>query len=96
MQKHEWVIVLLLVMGGAFVGTVGSVFIDEKFVNPPLQLIGVCSPPYHLTFNSQHIAEGCVLYTIATQTAANGQVTQKNVSMPEGQLYYYNDTELKG
>ena len=96
LQEHQWVIVLLIIVGGVFAGIGGGLFFD-RVAYPPVQVWGVCqySQGQHLLHDKQGNAIGCVTYTIISITANNGAVTYKNQSIPAGSFYYYNGTKFR-
>ncbi len=81
-SKGEVIFIVVLIVLASFGGSMIGFQVDQHFINPPAQLIGVCSPPAIITNG------GC--YIVTTSTDSSGK-THTNYQ-PSGTLYLYNGT----
>ena len=93
-KEKAWVIIIAMILGGAFAGIFGSLTVLEA-TNKPVQLWDVCSSPAHLTLSATGTPTGCIESTIVTQTV-NGAPQVKNETIPAGTLYLINGTHYSG
>jgi hypothetical protein len=85
-NSGEILFLIVLIFLAMFGGIAAGFQIDQHFINPPTQLIGVCSPP------AQMVKGGC--YIVTPVTNSNGKITYTYT--PSGTLYLINGTGYRG
>lgn len=82
-SKGEVLFLVVLIILAIFGGIAAGYQIDMQLINPPTQLVGVCTPPGELVHG------GCFIVTQTTDSS--GKTT--NVYTPSGTLYLANGSK---
>ena len=90
-QGKQGLIIIGLMIFGAIIGIFTGLYVAGNFVNPPVQVVGVCQAPAHF------VAEGGVFGVGTSQVCVISQVetigtTATTINIPAGQYYLLNGT----